>query len=124
MERIPEKRVLWISRHTMTNTQKADLERIMGGAVRLTAWADTVTDVEALRPVVEQADAVAAVLPAEKLAQLLTVAGNRPVLQAVSARCPTGQWTTLPDGRREQEFAFVHQGWQQILDIRIQTKAL
>ena len=38
------KRVLWISRHTMTAAQRADLERVMGGAVELTPWTDTVED--------------------------------------------------------------------------------
>ncbi len=124
METLQKKRVLWISRHTMTTTQREDLERIMGGAVRLTAWPDTVNDMEALRPLVQQADAIAAVLPAEKLSQLLELAGNRPVLQAVSDRRPTGRWTVLPDGRREPEFAFVHREWRQVLEIRVRTRAL
>ena len=81
MEKTQEKRVLWSSRHTMTNAQKTDLERIKGGTVRLTTWLDTVTNMETLRPLIEQADAIAAVLPAEKLAELLKLAGSRPVLQ-------------------------------------------
>ena len=124
MNRPRKKQVLWISRHTMTEAQKADLERVMGGAVHLTVWPDTVEDVEALRPLVLRSDAVAAVLPPEKLAQLLELAGGRPVLQSVSARRPTGRWIVLPDGRREQEFAFVHQAWKQVLEIRIRTRPL
>lgn len=119
-----EKRVLWISRHLMTETQKADLERIMGGPVRIERWTDTVRDVEDLRPLVQQADAVAAVLPAEKLAQLMRLAGDTPVLQAKSGRVPTGRSTKLPDGRVEQEFTFVHQGWQQILEFRLRVQSL
>lgn len=118
------KEVLWISRHTMTETQRADLERIMGGAVHLTVWSQTVANLETLRPLVERSDAIAAVLPVEKLAQLLEMAGNRPVLQASSARAATGRWVTQPDGTVEQEFAFVHQGWQQLLELRIRTRAL
>ena len=118
------KQVLWISRHTMTEAQKADLERVLGGVVCLTVWPDTVEDVEALRPLVLRSDAVAAVLPPEKLAQLLELAGGRPVLRSVSVRRPTGRWIVLPDGHREQEFAFDHQAWQQILEIRIRTKPL
>ena len=81
-------------------------------------------DVEDLRPLVQQADAVAAVLPAEKLAQLMRLAGDTPVLQAKSGRVPTGRSTKLPDGRVEQEFTFVHQGWQQILEFRLRVQSL
>lgn len=118
------KRVLWISRHTMTQTQLADLQRVMGGPIQLTMWPETVEDVEALRPMVEQSDAVAAVLPMEKLAQLLKITGNRPVLQAKSGRMPTGHWAIQPTGAVEQEFAFVHLGWQQILEVQVKTRAL
>lgn len=124
MEQTKTHRVLWISRHTMTEEQRADLERVMGGPVELTVWSDTVENLQDLQPLVCRSDAVAAVFPAEKLAQLLEIAGGRPVLQAKSGRRATGRWTTLPDGRREREFAFVHRGWQQILQIRIKTRAL
>ncbi|MCC8098980.1 MAG: hypothetical protein LIO78_02805 [Clostridiales bacterium] len=120
----PEKTVLWISRHTMTPDQLADLERIMGGPVRLLVWADTVSSMEELRPLLEQADAVAAVLPLEKLAQLLEMAGEKPVLQGISRRVPTGRTVQLADGRTEQEFAYVHEGWQQLLEVRVRTKRL
>ena len=124
MEQTKTHRVLWISRHTMTGEQRADLERIMGGPVELTVWSDTVENLRDLQPLVRRSDAVAAVLPAEKLAQLLEIAGGRPVLQAKSGRMATGRWTTQPDGRREREFVFVHCGWQQILQVRIKTRAL
>ena len=118
------RRVLWVSRHTMTEDQRQDLERIMGGPVELDTWSDTVQNVEELRPRLREADAVAAVLPTEKLAELLQIAGKRPVLQAKSARVPTGRWTIQPGGAAEREFAFVHQGWQQLLEVRIRTRAL
>ena len=70
MEQTKTHRVLWISRHTMTEEQRADLERVMGGPVELTVWSDTVENLQDLQPLVRRSDAVAAVLPAEKLAQL------------------------------------------------------
>ena len=118
------RRVLWVSRHSMTEDQRQDLERIMGGPVELDTWSDTVRDVEELRPRLREAAAVAAVLPTEKLADLLKIAGKRPVLQAESARVPTGRWTIQPGGAVEREFAFIHQGWKQILEVRIRTRAL
>ena len=118
------KRVLWISRHAMSDGQLADLERVLKGPVQLVCWSDTVEDVEALRPVLEQADAVAAVLPMEKLAQLLQIVGKRPVLQAKGSRVPTGRWMVSPQGKPEREFAFSHLGWQQVLDVQVKTRAL
>ena len=118
------KTVLWISRHEMANAQRADLERIMGGAVRLLPWRDTVRDVSALAPAVEQADAVAAVLPLELMARLLRLAEGRPVLQAVSERRPTGRLRGTPEGGSEPEFAFVHRCWQQVVRLELETKIL
>lgn len=119
-----EKAVLWISRHPMSEEQFADLERVMGGKVRLIVWPKTVDDVEQLRPQLEQADAAAAVLPPELLEQLLAMAGDKPVLLATSLRAPTGRWLERPDGQREQEFAFVHAGWKQLLEMKVRTKDL
>lgn len=118
-----KKVVLWISRHPMTNEQSADLERVMGGAVRPILWPETVDDVERLRPLLDQADA-AAVLPPELLEQLLAMAGDKPVLLASSLRAPTGRWLERPDGRREREFAFVHAGWKQLLEMKVRTREL
>ena len=124
MELTGTHRVLWISRHTMTKEQMADLERVMGGPVELMRWTDTVDDVRALRPLVEQADAVAAVLPVEKMEDLLEIADGRPVLLAKSGRIPTGRWMPQPNGATEREFAFRHLGWQQILQIRLRIRTL
>lgn len=67
-----------------------------------------------LAPLVRRADAVAAVLPPELLEKLLALAQGKPVLCAVNQRRATGRFRILPDGRREQEFAYVHGGWEQL----------
>ena len=118
------KRVLWISRHTMTAAQRADLERVMGGAVELTPWTDTVEDVRSLLPLIARVDAVAAVLPLEKLAGLIELAGETPVLVARAGRVSTGRTVVLLDGRREREFAFEHRDWRQILEVTIREREL
>lgn len=118
------KQILWVSRHEMTAPQRADLERVMGGPVRLVPWRDTVRDVSELLPVLRASDAAAVVLPPELLARLLDAAEGKPVLRAVSRREPTGQTRTLPDGRKEPEFAFIHCGWEQVLRVEIQTQRL
>ena len=118
------KTVLWISRHEMTAAQLADLERVMGGPVRLMPWRDTVYSLASLTPLLAECDAVATVLPPELLRELLRIAGRKPALRAVSGRRPTGRTSILPDGRQEPEFAFVHQGWEQILRMEITVRRL
>lgn len=118
------KTVLWISRHEMTGKQLSDLERIMGGPVRIIPWRDTVRELEALKPALAKCDAVAAVLPPELLAGLLKLAGSIPVLRAASDRLPTGRMLTLADGRREREFAFVYRGWEQVLRAEFAVRRL
>ena len=118
------KKVLWISRHTMTEEQLADLERAIGGRAELTPWKETVRDVGALAEGIAAADVIAAVLPPELMQELLAAAGGKPVLRAVSGRRATGRVLCLADGRREEEFAFVHLYWEEILSIEIKTRRL
>ena len=118
------KKVLWISRHEMTTAQLSDLERIMGGTVKLLCWKENVRNVTELMPLIEQADAIAAVLPLQMQANLLKVAVGKPVLQAVAERVLSETERTLEDGRKEREVQFVHKRWEQLLRIDVQTKVL
>ena len=118
------KKVLWISRHEMTTAQLSDLERIMGGTVKLLCWKENVRNVTELMPLIEQADAIAAVLPLQMQANLLKVAEGKPVLQAVAERDLSETERTLEDGRKEREVQFVHKRWEQLLRIDVQTKVL
>ena len=118
------KTVLWISRHPMTGAQRDDLARVMGDAVRLVEWKETVEDLDALRPEIARADAVAAVLPTELLARLLDLAGDCPVLLSEARRTLTGRMTTRPDGLPEPETAFGHVGWKRLVELRVITEPL
>lgn len=118
------KQVLWISRHRMTDPQRSDLERILGGPFLLDQWDATVKDIEELRPAVERADLVAAVLPLELLSKLLPMSGSRPVIQSVSQRVPTGGVRYLENGDTEREYAFVHSCWQRLLRVDIEVARL
>lgn len=118
------KTVLWISRHAMTEPQLRDLARVLGDTVQVLPYTQTVKQADVLRPLIEQADAIAAVLPVELLAELVTLADERPVLQSVSGRRFTGRTVNLPDGRTEPEIAFEHLYWQQIVKLKLQTRRL
>ena len=109
------KKVLWISRHQMTEEQLSDLERIMGGAVELHQWSETVNSVADLSPAIESVDAICAVLPIDKLVQILDVAGDKPVMVAKNKRdrdANTG------------EFVFTHDGWYQTLKVEVVQRRL
>lgn len=118
------KKVLWISRHQMTEEQFADLERVMNDNVKLDVYADSVRSVEELKEPVKNCDAVAAVLPSDLMAGLWKLTGDKMLLEAVSARVPTGKVTELSDGRKEKEFAFKHMGWKQIVKYDVESKIL
>lgn len=118
------KRVLWISRHQMTQDQKYDLEQVLGNQVVLVMWTETVESMATLLPLVEQADAVAAVLPTNLLAQMWKHCRGKPLLQSVSRRVPTGRVHVFSDGTVEPEFRFVHGGWQQICRLELEVLQL
>lgn len=118
------KTVLWISRHTMTDQQLADLGRLMGSPVGLIPWQTTVDDPKELLPKLEACDAIAAVLPPLQLSQLLKLAGGKPLLRAVMERVPTGKTVVTASGTEEPEYASVYLGWEQVLKVEIVTRRL
>ena len=72
----------------------------------------------------QNADAVAAVLPLHLLSGLLDMAGDKMVLWSVTRRVDAGRVRTLPDGRTEREFSYVHLYWEQALCLRVETRRL
>jgi hypothetical protein len=108
----------------MTEPQLRDLARVLGDTVQVLPYTQTVKQADVLRPLIEQADAIAAVLPVELLAKLVTLADERPVLQSVAGRRFTGRTLHLADGQTEPEIAFEHLYWQQIVKLKLQTRRL
>lgn len=108
----------------MTFAQRKDLERVLDEPIEILPWKDTVKNISELIPLLRRADVTAVVLPPELIAELLPLMGEKPVLRAVSARRPSGYTLTLPDGRQEQQFDFVHLRWERIVECRIVTEAL
>ncbi len=98
----------------MTPDQLSDLRNCLGETFEIVQWRNTVSDLHDLEPLVSTCDIIAAVLPPALLAQLVKMAGDKPVIQSVSGRRPTGQLRTLPNGSQEEEFEFVHLRWEVI----------
>ena len=107
------KTVLWISRHTMTEPQQSDLARVLGDTVQVLPYTQTVKQADVLRPLIEQADAIAAVLPVELLAELVTLADarciwlmDRPSRKSPSSTCTgsrSSSWNSKPGGCNKKE---------------------
>ena len=118
------KRVLWISRRQMTLEQRADLERAAGDTVVLIRWKAAAKDLPTLASLVEWSDVVAAELPLELLAEVVRLAGRRPVLQAVWDRVPAELSLSLSDGREVPPFTAVHRCWRQIHRLELEMRDL
>lgn len=120
------KRILWFSRHNMTNDQMADLQRIFGDDLivhHVTANASSFRDVlEAGR----DDDILAVVLPPAMLADLTNPRNNqKPVIRAIANRVETGNMIVNPaTGKDEKEFKFEHAGWERVLKIEVVTERL
>jgi hypothetical protein len=107
------KRVLWISRHFLTRDQLVDLERFCGGKVTLTFWQENVEELADLADAIEEAQVIAAVLPIHLLAQLVEIAGEKPVLISMAKR------VVIPVAGGEAMTHFTHSGWQRIKKLEL-----
>ena len=118
-------KVLWVSRHTMTQAQEADLRRIYG-EIEVKQFADSV---ESAKQVTEQGtdcDVLAVVLPPAFLADLTNPRVNqKPVIRAIANRVATGRTVVNPaTGAEEPEMKFEHSGWERVVKVEIVTEKL
>ena len=120
------KSILWFSRHNMTDAQLADLKRIFGDHItvhHVTANAASFKDVLESG---KDDDVLAVVLPPALLADLTNPRNNtKPVIRAIANRVPTGKQVINPaTGKLEDEFKFVHAGWEKVVKIEVVTERL
>lgn len=119
------KRILWFSRHNMTDAQIDDLKRIFGEI----EIHHVSTNASSFRDVLEAGkddDVLAVVLPPALLADLTNPRNNtKPVIRAIANRVATGKQVVNPaTGKLEDEFKFVHAGWERVLKIEAVTERL
>ncbi len=106
------KKVLWFSRHTMTEEQKAAL-----GECEIMQIDCTINSAYELQEEIEAADVVAIVAPINLQQQFLKLAGDRPVIMAVNDRI----LVPAEDGSESKvEFRFVK--WERLLSIKIEKE--
>lgn len=118
-------RILWLSRHTMTQEQKAELNRIYG-EVEIKQYNQSVTGWKDVVEQGEDCDILAVVLPPAILADLTNPRNNaKPVIRAIANRVPTGNTVVNPaTGKEEQEFKFEHVGWERVKKVTVETERL
>ncbi len=118
---IIRKKILWVSRHSMTPEQKTDLERIYGD-FRLIQHDATLTDVSDLLEY--DADIYAVVLPIDLIA-LLKSHTSADIIQPVSGRVKTDRLIlNNATGKYENEYLYKHLYWQLIKKCEIEKERL
>lgn len=103
------KKVLWFSRHEMTDEQKAAL-----GDVEIKQINKSINSAYELKDEINECDIIAIVAPVDLQQQFLKLAGNKPVIMAVNDRILIPQ----KDGT-EEKVAFKFVKWEQLLKIKI-----
>jgi len=119
------KKVLWFSRHDMTNEQLNAL-----GNVEITKISGTFTNVHVpftgivnngeetelppFKEIVKKYDIVAIVLPIHLEDQVLKIAGDKPVIKALNKR-----QIIKGENGEEDKAVFVFEGWQRLVEIKI-----
>ena len=118
-------RVLWFSRHNLTDDQLADLKRIFG-EVAINHVTDNAATVDDILEAGKEDDVLAVVLPPALLAQLTNPRINqKPVIRAIANREATGNMVINPaTGKEEPEFKFVHAGWEKVIKVEVITERL
>lgn len=103
------KKVLWFSRHEMTDDQRAAL-----GDVEITQINKSINSAYELENEIKDCDILAIVAPINLQQQFLKLAGDKPVIMAVNDRVLIPQ----QDGT-EDKVAFQFVKWEQLLKIEV-----
>lgn len=102
------KKVLWFSRHAMTEEQKQALIDKLE-EIEITQVNKTITSAYDIREEIETSDVVAIVAPIHIQEQVLRLAGDKPVIMALSER-------VIVDGDKVT-FKFVK--WERLVEVRV-----
>lgn len=109
----------------MTDAQIDDLKRIFG-EIEIHHVSDNASSFRDVLEAGKDDDVLAVVLPPALLADLTNPRNNtKPVIRAIANRVATGKQVVNPaTGKLEDEFKFVHAGWERVLKIEVVTERL
>lgn len=103
------KKIFWFSRHQMTPEQQAAL----GSDVEIHQCSKTIASAYEVAEELAGMDVIAVVAPINLQAQFLKLAGDRPVITAVSERILVPQ----EDGEDQVVFRFVK--WERLISVQV-----
>lgn len=106
------KKVLWFSRHTMTDEQMAALKDKVG-EFELMQISKTINSAFELTKEIEECDILAIVAPLNIQAQFLKIAGDKPVIIALSRR------EIIKKDNEDDEIKFIFEKWERIIKIDV-----
>lgn len=119
-------KVLWLSRHSMTEEQRKDLNRIYGEDTEVVQVPEQVKGYKEVLEYGKGCDVLAVVLPPVILAELTNPKNNqKPVIRAISNRVPTGRMvinTATGDVEVEYKFKFDH--WERVIKVTVEVERL
>lgn len=115
-------KILWISRHSMTEQQTAALKQLYGKFNIITAD-KTFSDASEIIAFEQDVDVYAAVLSTEILISLFkALPSDKELIIPSSKRLPTGNKVFNPaTNQYEQEYMFVHGGWKKLICAEFET---
>lgn len=118
-------KILWLSRHTMTQEQLEDLNRIYG-KIEVKTFDKTISGWKDVVEAGEDCDVLAVVLPPAILADLTNPRNNtKPVIRAKANRVPTGKTIVNPaTDKEEAEYRFEHAGWERVVKVEVVVEEL
>ena len=112
-------KVLWFSRHKMSEEQLSDLRRIYGSNLVLNQISTTINSAYEIKAEIDSNDVIAIVAPINLQQQFLKLAGDKPVIMATSERIVIKQ-----DDGSEDNVIFKFKNWQRILRLEMVLETL
>ncbi len=110
-------KVLWFSRHEMTESQKEALQKACNEEIEVQQINKTINSAYEIQDDIEKNDIIAIVAPINLQQQFLKLAGEKPVIMAVNDRVLIPQ----PDGK-EDKVGFNFVKWEKLLSISIKKE--
>jgi len=109
------KRIIWFSRHQMTESQKKDLENVLNDdMLDIKHVSKTIKHVIELKKESEWCDIACMVLPIDMQEDMIKLLNGKPLLISRNHRIQN------KDGR----FEFVHAGWDRLVLVKIVKEEL
>lgn len=109
-------KVLWFSRHDMTPEQSNALIDKLGG-FELVKVDGTIPNAFAIKEFIDECDVIAIVAPIHIQEQVLRIAGNKPVIMALSRR-----ELVMDENGGESKAVFVFEKWERLVKIVVEKE--